>query len=55
MNLLVRLIQTFDEVLGFGLVQRFTVVDNSDISPSGLTVPSDSPYDKETLPATHFK
>jgi hypothetical protein len=25
-------------------VQRFTVVDKSDFCPSGLTVPSDSPY-----------
>ncbi len=31
------------------------VVDNSDFSPSGLTSHSDSPYDKETIPATHFK
>jgi hypothetical protein len=36
-------------------VQRFTAVENSDFSPSGLTVLSDSPYDKETVPATHFK
>ncbi len=28
------------------------VVDNSDFSPSGLTVLSDSLYDKETVPAT---
>ena len=28
------------------------MVDNSDFSPSGLTVPSDSPYDKETAPCT---
>jgi len=36
-------------------VQRFTVVDNSDFSPPGLTVTSDSPYDKKTVPVTHFK
>jgi len=32
-----------------------TVVDNSAISPTGLTVPSDSAYDEETFHATHFK
>jgi hypothetical protein len=37
------------------LVQPLLVVDNSDIFPSGLTVPSDSPYDEETFHATHFK
>ena len=31
------------------------MVDNSDISPSGLTVLSDAPYDEETVYATHFK
>ena len=36
-------------------VQGFTAVDNSDLAPTRLTVPSDSPYDKETVPATHFK
>ena len=36
-------------------VQPLLVVDNSDISPSCLTVPSDSPYDEETVHATHFK
>jgi len=36
-------------------VQCFSVVDNSDITPSGLTVHSDSLYDKETVHATHFK
>jgi hypothetical protein len=37
------------------LVQPLLVVDNSDIFPSGLTVPSDSAYDEETFHATHFK
>lgn len=36
-------------------VLDFSVVDNSDFSPSRLTVHSDSPYAKETIPATHFK
>jgi hypothetical protein len=36
-------------------VQRFSVVDKLDFSPSRLTVHSDSPYDKETVHATPFK
>ena len=36
-------------------VQRFTVVDKSDISPPPLTVHSDPPYSKEALPSSHFK
>jgi hypothetical protein len=32
-----------------------SMVDNSDFSPTRLTVPSDSSYDEETFYATHFK
>ena len=31
------------------------VVDNSDFSPPRLTGHCDTPYDTETVPATHFK
>jgi hypothetical protein len=36
-------------------VLPLTMVDNSDLSPLRLTASSNSFYDKETLPATHFK
>ena len=36
-------------------VQRFTVVDKSDSSPSPLTVHSDPPYSKEALSVFYFK
>jgi hypothetical protein len=36
-------------------VLSHSVVDNSDFSPFRLTVPSSSPYDKETIRATYFK
>ena len=36
-------------------VQRFKVVDNSDVCLSCLTGPFDAPYDKETVSGTHFK
>src|SRR5260370_1357401 len=36
-------------------VLPLTTVDNSSVSPNRLTVHSDSPYDKQTIPATHFK
>jgi copper chaperone CopZ len=32
-----------------------SMVDNSDFAPTRLTGQSDPPYDKETIPATHFK
>jgi hypothetical protein len=38
-----------------GAVQRFTVVDNSDFTPSRLTVHSDSPYDEENCPCYIFQ
>ena len=37
------------------LVLPLTMVDNSDLSPFRLTASSDSPYDKDTIPAIHFK
>ena len=36
-------------------VQRFTVVDKLDFSPSPLTVHSDTLYSKEALPVSYFK
>jgi hypothetical protein len=36
-------------------VLPLTTVDTSSFSPNRLTVHSDSPYDKHTIPATHFK
>jgi len=36
-------------------VLPLTMVDNSSFSPNRLTVHSDSPYDKHTIPAIHFK
>lgn len=33
------------------MVLPLTMVDNSDFPPSRLTGPSDSPYDKETVPS----
>jgi hypothetical protein len=36
-------------------VQPLLVVDNSDVPPSRLTSHCDSPYDKETIPASPFK
>src|SRR5215467_2684465 len=37
------------------LVLSLTVVDNSTITPIGLTVPSDAPYDQEAFTFSHFK
>jgi NYN domain len=36
-------------------VLPLTTVDNSDLSPFRLTASADSPYDMETIAATHFK
>src|SRR5262249_25435548 len=36
-------------------VQPHSVVDKSDFCPSGLTVPSDTPYDQEALSVSYFK
>jgi hypothetical protein len=36
-------------------VLPLTTVDNSCFSPHRLTVHSNSPYDQQTIPATHFK
>jgi hypothetical protein len=36
-------------------VQPLSVVDKSDFCPSGLTVPSNTPYYQEALPVSYFK